>query len=184
MIKAVLTLGIVMTVGSGVIAYDYTQQAALSPNEPLDIAIYGQDLQKRLAKFVEAQLEQAADTDTTPQTATAEVEPDIAAPEPDTSILAEAEPAQSADVQGDLPAPGENLFSGLLENFSLDRDVLQIDRLFASQKKAAPSISADLSQQALSEMSTMEMFANRGAIQQSFASNVTNTNPYASAVFD
>ena len=56
MIKVVFSLGVVMTLGSGALAYDYVAQSGKHPDEILDLADYAAALQIRTVDLMEQEV--------------------------------------------------------------------------------------------------------------------------------
>ena len=190
MLKAVLVLGLAITIGSGALAYDYTQQAAKTPEQTLELADYANALQFRVVDLMEkdvgpriASLPQIArGMSTTSFKAALERDPPSTRQQIDE--FAEGSPQLQAMIKADRAAAKESWWGKIRQKVVGDNGKPRTDRLAGIRERNFPKPRQGIEASDLSGMSAGQLYTNQAAIREGLANTAYNNMKAATEGMD
>lgn len=180
MIKVVFTMGLVMTLGSGAMAYDYTQQSGKTPGQTLDFVRYAADLQFRVVDLMEKEV--GPRIASLPQIArgmsTGSLDKTLANDLPSTrqqiDDFAEGSSQLQAMVKADRVAAKESWWARIRHKVIGGNDTPRADRLGGIRERNFPKPRQGIEPSDISGMSATQLYGNRAAISEGLSNTAAN----------
>ncbi|MCX7560956.1 hypothetical protein OS190_15415 [Sulfitobacter sp. F26204] len=190
MLKAVLALGLTMAIGSGGLAYDYSQQTARMSGEPLELVHYAAGLKLRVVDLMEQdvgprisvlpQIGRGMST-TSFETAMGQ-NPRSTGQQIDE--FAQDSPQLQALIKADRAQAKKSWWAKIRQKVVGDNDRPRSDRLADIRERNFPKPRQGLDPSALSGMNAVEFYGNRAAISEGLANTAYNNMKAATEGMD
>ena len=174
MSKFLLSLGLVTTIGSGVVVYDHSVQSAKTPGGVMDMMQYAASLQGRVVDLMEpaprpriANLPQADRKMSTASFSSTSLSSASRSTEDDINDFVKDSPQLQAMVKADRAQQKASFWARIRQKVTGSDDAQSGNRLAAFKERNRPrNVTEGIDPAALANMTTAEILANREGIAQ------------------
>jgi hypothetical protein len=176
MIKVLFSLGVVMTLGSGALAYDYVVQSAKHPDEILDLADYAAALQIRTVDLMEQEVRPRIAS--LPQVAkglgAAAFDGDVPSNAEQIDDFTKDSPQLQAMVKSSRAQAKESWWARIRQKVTGDNGEPRTNRLADIRERNFPKPRVGIDPSSLSGQSATQLYANRAQISQGLSNGAIN----------